>query len=348
MKNIDKQPLVCVIFLNWNGGEMVIKCIKSFFEHTAYSNYKAILVDNDSTDNSVELIEKQKFPIEIIKNKENLGFAGGMNAGIKYAINKHNPEFICLSNNDVLFPDPTWLSKLITSFTFNEKITIAGTNLLDEFGNRTDCYEWTFFRPWIYSFKHISQTHQNQKNHVNNIQIRDFVNFACVVIKKELFEKIGFIDEIYNPALYEDNDFCVRNTFAGYKSVCVENTEIIHIENQSVKKINDEKRLFIYCRNYFIFISRYYPLPLLIVNSILISLRFLLFPFFHHLGPKYKTDKHPSLLMKFLTLPKYLVTIRIDIFIRRLPSYIKILKIFSHHLRIRIFNSGKNIKFKAT
>ena len=79
-------PRISIIVLNWNGKDDTIECIQSLFKIN-YSNFDIIIVDNGSTDNSVEIFKKEfTKKIHIIETKKNLGYAGGNNFGIKYAI----------------------------------------------------------------------------------------------------------------------------------------------------------------------------------------------------------------------------------------------------------------------
>lgn len=89
-------PLVSIILLNWNGEKFIYDCIKSINEQT-YSNIETIIVDNHSTDGSIEKIEKYNKNFKIIKHSENLGFAKGMNSGIAESLGK----YVLLLNYDV-------------------------------------------------------------------------------------------------------------------------------------------------------------------------------------------------------------------------------------------------------
>ena len=94
------HPKITIIILNWNGKNNTLECLKSISKIT-YQNFKTLIVDNGSTDNSIFQIKNTCPNIKIIENKENLGFAKGNNIGIKHAI-ENNSQYILLLNNDTI------------------------------------------------------------------------------------------------------------------------------------------------------------------------------------------------------------------------------------------------------
>src|SRR5579862_7039633 len=110
-----------VIVPNWNGKNSLGACLESLQQQSLVA--KTIVVENSSTDGSLEFI-KHKFPgIELVINKKNLGFAGGVNSGIKYAM-KNGAEFVALFNNDAI-ADKDWLKNLVNALQRNSKAAIA-------------------------------------------------------------------------------------------------------------------------------------------------------------------------------------------------------------------------------
>ena len=81
----NKHPKVTIIILNWNGKEDTIECLESL-KHITYPNYEILLVDNGSTDGSVECLRERYPGMEIIENGENLGFGEGNNVGADYIL----------------------------------------------------------------------------------------------------------------------------------------------------------------------------------------------------------------------------------------------------------------------
>jgi GT2 family glycosyltransferase len=111
--------MISIILINWNGLKWLSKCISSLQNQT-YKNIEIILVDNASTDGSIEFVES-KFPkIKIIKNKQNLGFSKGNNIGIS----KAKGEFILLMNNDT-WVEKNFLDKLIIFYKENSYDVVA-------------------------------------------------------------------------------------------------------------------------------------------------------------------------------------------------------------------------------
>lgn len=104
------HPKVYVIILNWNGLEDTLECLGSVFQMD-YQNFEVLVVDNGSKDNSINFI-KTKYPqVVLIENKENLGYTGGNNIGMRYALN-NGADYVWLVNNDTVVMVDT-LSKLI-------------------------------------------------------------------------------------------------------------------------------------------------------------------------------------------------------------------------------------------
>ena len=93
-------PLVHIIILNWNGLKDTIECLESVYK-LDYSNFKVVVVDNGSSDNSADVIYKNYPKIKLIINDKNYGFTGGNNIGMKYAIDE-NTDYLWLLNNDTL------------------------------------------------------------------------------------------------------------------------------------------------------------------------------------------------------------------------------------------------------
>ena len=106
----DEESLVSIIILNYNAGKLIEECVDSIYQSN-YKNFEIILVDNDSKDNS-HFECKKKFPlINLITNKENLGYCEGNNVGIRVA----NGEFVIVLNPDTIV-ETNWINELLRGY----------------------------------------------------------------------------------------------------------------------------------------------------------------------------------------------------------------------------------------
>lgn len=118
-----------VIIVNWNGKELLQKCLRSLFANTMRSECKVVVVDNASADGSVEMV-RDNFPqVESIINSENAGFSKANNHGIRLALEKGARQILLL-NNDVEITDVKWLGKFSDVLESDPKIGIVGCKLL--------------------------------------------------------------------------------------------------------------------------------------------------------------------------------------------------------------------------
>lgn len=209
-----KLPRVSIIIVNLNGKKYLQDCLNSIKKNTEYPNYDVVVVDNNSKDGSKELI-KQKFRwVDLIENKENRGFSGGNNDGIKYAINKYNPDYFLLLNNDTTV-EKNWLNEAVKTAQKSENTGIVGLKQL------------TFERKpaisagWIKSFK-IKYYFGDSEKKVG------WVSGAGFIIKKEVIQKIGLLDEMYNPCYYEESDWEKRAMLNGFDIVYCPRSVFLH------------------------------------------------------------------------------------------------------------------------
>lgn len=110
MSKTENEPLVSIIILNYNAGELLLNCVESVLK-TRYNNFEVILVDNDSKDNSHRKCKEKFEKIQLIENKENLGYCEGNNIGLRQA----KGEFIAILNPDTIV-DSDWLVHLIDAY----------------------------------------------------------------------------------------------------------------------------------------------------------------------------------------------------------------------------------------
>lgn len=253
-------PNVVGIVLNWNGLEITYDkkpiletCIKTL-TNTDYKNLKIIVADAESSDKSIEYLHKN-FPFITTIKVKNLGWAYGNNKAIIYSL-KHfkNAKYILLLNNDLIFQEKRWLKKMIKESEKDKHVGITGCRLLYPDGSvqHAGTYLRFFGLP------------DNYKKNRKTGYVFSVIG-ACMLIKKEVLEKIGLFDETYLPFLEEEVDFCERAKRAGYKVLYVGNTKVIHLEGKTLykseqinQKWTEKYKEFIFVRNNFIFLLRWH------------------------------------------------------------------------------------------
>ena len=224
------QKNVHIIVLNWNGKDDTIECLKSL-QQINYDNYKIIVIDNGSEDSSVFEIKKNFPEIKIIENKKNLGFAGGNNIGMKYAV-ENKADYILLINNDTTV-DKDFLLELVEAGELDKKIGAVGSKIY--FHSEPN-------RIWFAGGKvnwlknkgthlGLNQIDDGQYNEISEV---DYLTGCCLLIKREVIEKIGVLAEDYF-LYYEDTDFSARVKNAGYKIMYVPKSKIYHKISRSTK-----------------------------------------------------------------------------------------------------------------
>lgn len=176
-----------IVIPTYNHCDDLLKpCIESIFKYTDLSETEIVVVANGCTDNTIEYLESIKDKVRYISHKDALGYPKAVNVGIKNA----KGQYIVLLNNDIVLmdqPKNQWIDFLVQPFS-NPKVGITGPVKFD-----WDCAGIRY----------------------------DCMAFWLVMIKREVFETIGLLDEIFSPGMGEDGDFCIRLMQAGYEQVSV-------------------------------------------------------------------------------------------------------------------------------
>jgi len=208
--------LVSIIIVNWNAKAYIKACIESILSQN-FIDYEIILVDNASSDDSVDFVENNFTQVKIIKNKKNVGFAEGNNIGIANS----SGTIIALFNPDVV-ADKNWLSILVDVLQSSKKIAAVTGKMYylgDQYGKNAVFCTWSKIDPYSaapYNF------HDNEP--VSKV---DYLSGAAMVIKKDILEKIGLMDLNYF-LYFEETDLCARMIRAGYDLMYIPSAIVWH------------------------------------------------------------------------------------------------------------------------
>lgn len=230
---IEKEPRISLVILMWNHGAMTLRCLKSVLQRSDYNNLEVIIVDNGSDlcethiiENYVDNLESKR--VLLVRNKENYGFAGGNNVGIKLATG----EFIVVLNNDTEV-SPGWIWRSLKHFYRNPKLGLLGPST-DNCGNearitiRGKKEDW--FSEVVPRFNF-----RNPKIFPNKT-----LAFFCTFIKRDVLSSVGLISEEYGKGYFEDDDYCRRTEKFGFEIAIARDVFVHHEMSASFDVLNSD------------------------------------------------------------------------------------------------------------
>lgn len=235
---------ISVITVNYNTSNHLDNCIQSLYRCEKDISFEIIVVDNNSTDRSIDNIKKKYSEIEFLQLDKNYGFGFGCNRGAEISKGKYlfflNPDII-IQNNSI---------KHLYDFisTKNEIGTVSGL-LTDDNHNLLYCFNGFPTLKWeiqeafgIGLDKTIGKMQKRKEIKENQPFEIDWAHGACIMIKRNIFEDLkGFDENIF--LYYEDVDIQKRIQIAGYKNFCIPYSRYFHYERSSVR---DNESLSIY------------------------------------------------------------------------------------------------------
>jgi len=214
-------PLVYVIILNYNGQRWLPDCLSTLAE-TRYENFRVVVVDNASSDGSLEIVKERFRGVEVIANRANLGFSEGNNVGIRAAL-QNGADYVVLLNPDTKV-EPGCLSALIAVGESDARIGILGAVQLEYDGG--DFNDWT---------KTAAREHLEELRRIETARSyipMSWVEGACFAVKRSVLEEVGLLDPIFF-SFYEEIDLCRRAICQEYKVVLVPRSRIRHYRGGS-------------------------------------------------------------------------------------------------------------------
>lgn len=238
-------PKVSIIILNWNGKEDTIECLESL-KNITYPNYEILMVDNGSTDGSVDCFRERYPEIEIIENGENLGFAEGNNVAVKKAVN-NNADYVLLLNNDTKV-HKNFLTKLVNNIDKDSQTKIAQSKVLnfegkiDNIGMMCDMYGAT-----------IGKKVTDRNLNIYNTSFF-YPSGACMLIKTDIIRDDLFDRKLF--AYHEDVDLGWQARLQNYNIICVTNSICYH-KGSAVFKNSPQKSYFIWRNRLRVLIKNY-------------------------------------------------------------------------------------------
>lgn len=196
-----------VIVLSWNRRDLTKSFVESFLSSTITPT-RLIIIDNDSSDNTPEHLESLRdtdnCKFQVILNKENIGFVRGMNQGIAFS----DAPYVCLANNDLIF-NKGWLEEIINIFEKYPEVGLLSPNSNNLGAPKPAPDEKGVFAelPFVVGF--------------------------CMVIKREVIDKVGALSDEFYPMFFEDSDYSLKAVKAGYRIGVARGSFVWHEEHAS-------------------------------------------------------------------------------------------------------------------
>lgn len=238
LNQLEKSKGISVIIVTYNSENYIVNCINSLFRYQFTFGFEIIIIDNNSTDKTLEVLKSLNENINLISNRSNLGFAFACNQGIKAS----KFEYVFLLN-----PDSAVLNNAIEFFynfmekPENENVWCCGGQLFNDEGKMIKSMGkfpslWDVFLEQfgikgvllkISNNKSMRET--NLKSEINDVP---FVLGCDMFIRKKVLEKIGLFNKSFF-LNFEETELSCRAKKAGYRSILVKNAKIIHHSRKS-------------------------------------------------------------------------------------------------------------------
>jgi GT2 family glycosyltransferase len=231
-----EQPLVYAVILTWNQQQDTLECLASLLG-TEYPNLKILVVDNGSTDGTEKSIRTSFPDVELIINKENLGFVGGNNMGIESALQRDADYVLILNNDTVVAKD--LVRRLVTVAESDGQIGVVTPRIYFH-DDKTRIWSAGGARPVF--MPGIKMIGHGKKNGLAYAQQRDveFATGCAMLVKAEVFRQVGLFDPAYF-IYHEDYDLSERVRGAGYRIVYAPEAKVWHREPLSRRNISPRK-----------------------------------------------------------------------------------------------------------
>ncbi|GMN06211.1 glycosyltransferase family 2 protein [Croceitalea sp. MTPC5] len=242
------QPLVSIITINYNESSVTLAMLESL-QFLSYKNVEVIVVDNASPDDDPDVL-KSHFPeINLIKSKENLGFAGGNNLGVKVA----KGDYLLFINNDTIVPE-NFIGPLVETLQKDETIGMVSPKIkfhwdptLIQYAGYTPMNQWTIRNNSI-------GYHHKDDGSFDKAGETESIHGAAMMVPKRVVEEVGMMTEVYF-LYYEEHDWAEMIKRAGYKIYYQPKSYILHKESLSTGKFSPLKTYYI-ARNRIVFARR--------------------------------------------------------------------------------------------
>lgn len=225
-------PKIVTLILNYRNASDTAECIRSLLR-SSYPNHEWVVIDNASADGSADFLRKEFPQITLIENAANLGYAGGNNVGIDYAITR-GADYIFILNNDAVLAEPDTLERLVAIGEQDPAATLLAPRVcffdnperINSLGTKMD---WIRLRPKIGLCGAIDLESDRP------LQSVTLIPGSALLFKRNLIEKVGKFDESYF-LIHEDADLCYRNLKAGFKNIVVPQATVYHKVSRTLSK----------------------------------------------------------------------------------------------------------------
>lgn len=246
---------VGIIILNWNNAPDTLACLTSLGQLNC-SDYQAIVVDNGSTDDSVLAIKAQFPRVSLLETGDNLGYAEGNNAGIRYALDS-GVNYVCILNNDVIV-DADFLDEAVSVAENDPLVGIVGVTVYS--ADRPNAMVanggWI---DWTAGSTNLLRGDSRDTDRPGNTLPRevDFVVGCAILVKRQLLDTIGLLDPRYY-LNFEDVEWCARAARHGYRTVLAPTAKVWHRVSGTLGQASPAKTYYM-TRNGLLFFWTYAP-----------------------------------------------------------------------------------------
>lgn len=232
----NRQPKVAIILINWNGYALTKACLESL-KDLKYPHFQLILVDNGSEDGSGEKL-KTEFPeIELLSSPDNIGFTGGNNLGIKWALDHFFDQVLLLNNDTVVEPDfldplVSFLEEHLDYGAVQPKIMLEADR--DKLWNAGGGYFKGLEMTWSIGTGQLDEGQFDQEKDT------PWITGCAILVRSAVIRKVGMLDARFF-AYYEDVEWSFRIKKSGFKLRYLPQSKIYHVAGGSSRKIKTKE-----------------------------------------------------------------------------------------------------------
>lgn len=252
------DPFICIVVLNWNGGEITSDCLASL-RLLDYPRFRQIVVDNGSTDGSAERIAERFPEALLIRSPVNLGFDGGNNVGMRAAL-REGADAVMLLNNDTVVC-PHMLRYLVDASRSLPHAGILGPKIY--YHDPPDVFWWAGCRSslsktgWLLNYTQEGKG-QRDTGQFDELRRIDAVIGCAMYIRREVLLAVGLLDERFF-IYHEEYDFCSRADRAGWHSYFVPTAKVWHKVSMSMGGMFSPSLYYLWTRNWLLLSRKHFP-----------------------------------------------------------------------------------------